>query len=138
MKRSTLTLNTRYVLTLTAVILLGLTGCASTSEEAEEPAADTGSEFSDAGATAPPPREPVEDTPAAAPMLAIDSVHFDFDKSEIRPDAVTVNSPIEVTLSLYRTDMVDRFIMGRTGFERPDGRSLKMVVDDVAEILKIF
>jgi len=89
MKRSTLTLNTRYVLTLTAVILLGLTGCASTSEEAEEPAADTGSEFSDAGATT-PPAEPVEETPIAAPMLAIDSVHFDFDRSEIRPDAVSV------------------------------------------------
>jgi peptidoglycan-associated lipoprotein len=90
MKRFTLTLNIRYVLTFTAVILLGLTGCASTSEEEEEPAADTGSEFSDAGATAPPQREPVDETPASAPMLAIDSVHFDFDKSEIRPDATSV------------------------------------------------
>lgn len=55
-----------------------------------------------------------------------------------RPEPVVIAPPIEVTLTLYRTDMVDRFLMGRTGFERVDGRTMKMVVDDVREILKIF
>jgi len=87
MKRSSLTLNTRYLLSLTAIVLLGLTGCAGTSDK-EEPAPDTGSEFSDAGATAPPPK-PVE-KPVAAPLVVIDPVYFDFDKSNIRPDAVPV------------------------------------------------
>lgn len=90
MKRSTLTLNTRYVITLFAVVLLGMTGCASTSEEEAAPEADTGSEFSDAGATAPPVREPVEEEPVAAPMLDIAPVHFDFDRSEIRSDALPI------------------------------------------------
>jgi peptidoglycan-associated lipoprotein len=88
MKRSTLTLYTRYVLILTAVILLGLTGCASTSEE-DETAPDTGSEFSDAGATAAPTPAPVEQ-PVAAKMLDIAPVHFDFDQADIRSDAVPI------------------------------------------------
>jgi len=69
-----------------AALLIGLSGCASTEEETPPP--DTGSEFEDAGATVEP--EPVQKTvkEEVDEWVGIEPVYFDFDKSEIRPDAV--------------------------------------------------
>lgn len=72
------------VLCLAAAFVFGLAGCASTEEETPtEP--DTGSEFSDAGATA-----EVEETMVVEEVewVGIEPVYFDFDKSDIRQDAV--------------------------------------------------
>jgi len=74
---------TGLVLCGAAFALIGLSGCASTEEEAA-PAADTGSEFSDAGATA----APAPAKPKKMEWVGIEPVYFDFDKSDIRPDAV--------------------------------------------------
>jgi peptidoglycan-associated lipoprotein len=71
------------VLSFTVALLIGSMGCASTEEEAA-PAPDTGSEFSDAGATAKPAPPP----PPKVEWVGIEPVYFDFDKSEIRQDAV--------------------------------------------------
>jgi len=78
-------LATRLVLSVAAVTLIGLSGCAST-EEKTPPPADTGSEFSDAGATT----EMVEevDVTETVEWVGIEPVYFDFDKSAIRDDQV--------------------------------------------------
>jgi peptidoglycan-associated lipoprotein len=73
---------TRLVLTLLAALVLGIAGCASDSEKAAPEAPDTGSEFSDAGATAPPP-EPVEEAPVAQVEFSSPPVYFAFDSSEL-------------------------------------------------------
>lgn len=76
----------RLVLCVAAALTIGLSGCASTEEETPaEP--DTGSEFSDAGATA---DTMVEETVVAETVewVGIEPVYFDFDRSDIRQDAV--------------------------------------------------
>jgi peptidoglycan-associated lipoprotein len=73
------------VLSFAAAMLIGLSGCASTEEDAPPPA-DTGSEFSDAGATTQPAA--MDDTSDVSEWVGIEPVYFDFDKSEIRKDAV--------------------------------------------------
>lgn len=63
--------------------LIGIAGCASTPEP--EPAApDTGSEFREA--PTPPEPEP-EPKPMGMDESDFKTVYFDFDRSEIRPDA---------------------------------------------------
>lgn len=81
------------LLLLTAFFAFGLVAC-QTDDTPEPPPSDTGSEFDDAAATAPPPEPEPEPEPVmvAAPIKVsnIDNVYFDFDKSEIRPDASAV------------------------------------------------
>jgi peptidoglycan-associated lipoprotein len=86
MNRQSATAFPGIVLCLAAAAIFALNGCASSSEK-DEPPPDTGSEFSDAGATAEPP---VRDTSVAAPVewVDLDPIHFDFDRSDIRRDAV--------------------------------------------------
>ena len=73
------------VLVFLTTLILALGGCATPSE-VEAPAAETGSEFSDAAATA----------EVAPPVVVVvewsnpGMVHFEFDSSEIRSDAVPV------------------------------------------------
>ena len=76
----------RALLALLAAALLALTGCATTGSDDDSKAASTGSEFSDAGATA---AEPVAAV-AVVEWVNPGMVHFDFDSSEIRPDAAPV------------------------------------------------
>lgn len=68
-------------LSVVAALTIGLSGCAS-SEDKNANKANTGSEFSDAGATA------VEvDVIEEVDWTGIAPVYFDFDKSDIRADA---------------------------------------------------
>jgi peptidoglycan-associated lipoprotein len=87
MKREYRTLPTGFVLSVAVALILGLSGCASSSKKDEVPA-ETGSEFSDAGAT--DTSRDVEDTSASdrLPALSVRPIYFDFDRSEIREDAV--------------------------------------------------
>lgn len=82
MKRIIPALRSTALVALTTALLLGLNGCASTSEPDPEPTPPP-SEFSDADATeapAPPPMpDPID--------VTIDAVYFDFDSANIRPDA---------------------------------------------------
>ena len=73
----------RLVLCFVTALLIGLVGCASTEEKKDD--ASTGSEFSDAGAT-----NVVEETDITEinEWIDVPPVYFDFDKSNIRPDAV--------------------------------------------------
>ncbi len=88
MKRSNPTRSSALVLLLTALFAFGLIAC-QTDDTPEPPPSETGSEFDDAAATAPPvERAPApEPTPVAATVSNIDNVYFDFDRSDIRPDA---------------------------------------------------
>lgn len=77
------------VLCLAAALTIGLSGCASDDDDMPtEP--DTGSEFSDAGATA--ETMVVEETMVTEEVewVGIEPVHFDFDKYSIRQDAVPI------------------------------------------------
>jgi peptidoglycan-associated lipoprotein len=83
MKRQFLTLSTGLVLALVATMTIALSGCQSTSKnEVEESAAPPPSEFDDARATAKP-----KSPPPKPQTLNVAPVYFDFDKSDIRPDA---------------------------------------------------
>jgi len=89
MKRLIPTLTTGLVPTLVAALLVGLSGCqTTTTEPAPPPPPPTpDSEFQDAGATeAPAPEAPAPEPPPVV-TISIDPVYFDFDKSDIRPDA---------------------------------------------------
>lgn len=74
------------VLSVVAALTIGLSGCAS-SEDKDANQPTTGSEFSDAGATV---VEEVEVVEEVAEWTGISPIYFDFDKSDIRPDAVPV------------------------------------------------
>jgi peptidoglycan-associated lipoprotein len=78
-------LSSGAVLVLSTTLILALAGCATTGDEpAPEP--DTGSEFSDAAATVEPPAPVVVVVEWTNPGM----VHFEFDSSDIRADAVSV------------------------------------------------
>jgi len=85
MNRQSATALPGIVLCLAAAAIFTLNGCASSTEE-ETPPPDTGSEFSDAGATA----DDTPDTAASTPIEWRDvaPILFDFDRSDIRSDAV--------------------------------------------------
>ena len=90
MKRQALLLSrptaSRLVLCVASALVIALGGCASTEEEAPaEPS--TGSEFSDAGATAPVVEESTL-VVESVEWVGMEPVYFDFDKSDIRADAV--------------------------------------------------
>ena len=70
---------------LAVAVMFALVGCATTGDEAAPPA-ETGSEFSDAGATAAEP-EPEE---VVVQWTNPGTVHFEFDSSDIRADAVPI------------------------------------------------
>ncbi len=76
----------RAVLALGVAMLLGLAGCATTGDDKADSAAETGSEFSDANATAVVEEAAVVVVEWTNPGM----VHFAFDSSEIRPDAVPI------------------------------------------------
>ena len=76
----------RTLLALFAATLLALTGCVTTGSDDAADESATGSEFSDAGATAAEPVAAVVVVEWVNPGM----VHFDFDSSEIRADAAPV------------------------------------------------
>ena len=76
----------RSALALLVASILALGGCATTSDDKESAASETGSEFSDASATAVAEEAVVVVVAWQDPGM----VHFEFDSSEIRPDAVPV------------------------------------------------
>jgi peptidoglycan-associated lipoprotein len=77
----------RTLLGLSSAALLALAGCATTgSDDASQEPAATGSEFSDAGATAEEPIAAVVVVEWANPGM----VHFNYDSSDIRADATPV------------------------------------------------
>jgi len=83
-------LSNGFVLSIAAALILGLSGCASTSEEDTAPTPDTGSEFDDAAASA--DTEAVEITEVSEEVVMeidIEPVYFDFDRSDIRNDSVS-------------------------------------------------
>jgi len=82
-----LSFNTGTILALAAISILGLSGCASTQDEDAAGASETGSEFSDAGATA---DAAAAAAAAAGASISIDAVYFDYDRSDIRADALPV------------------------------------------------
>ncbi len=95
MKRKSLRPTTALALSAVVVLIFSIAGCATTTDEPEEapPTSDTGTEFDDAGASAPvrPVVEPVRDAPVSAPIrISVAPVYFDFDRSEIRNDAVPI------------------------------------------------
>jgi len=77
MKRVNPTLRTAVLFAMAAALVFISTGCKSTPKEEPAPA----SEFDDANKPAPPP-------PPKATPIEIATVYFDFDKSDIRQDAV--------------------------------------------------
>ena len=77
---------TRTLLALLVASILTLGGCATTSDDKGSASSETGSEFSDASATAGAEEAVVVVVEWQDPGM----VHFDFDSSEIRPDAVAV------------------------------------------------
>ena len=84
MKRIDSTLRTALLLAVAAALVLLTNGCASTPEE--EPAPETPSEFDDAA-----DQQRAETVSAVNEALVeIANVYFDFDKSDIRPDAVDI------------------------------------------------
>ena len=83
--RATRLASSRLALAFAASLAIGLTGCASTDEESAAQSS-TGSEFSDAGATS--GSESMGGAGAGGRWSGIEPVYFDFDKSDIRPDAV--------------------------------------------------
>ena len=93
----------RLTATLVTALVVGIAGCASDGDEAAEPEAppETGSEFSDAGATAEPPeREVVEEAPVAEVIeFSADPVYFAFDSSELDADTTGALRDIGGTLS---------------------------------------
>lgn len=78
MKRINPTLRTAMLFAMAAALVFLSNGCKSTPKEEPAPA----SEFDDANKPAPPP------PPRAAVSIEIANVYFDFDKSDIRQDAV--------------------------------------------------
>lgn len=80
-------------LSFVAALTIGLSGCAS-SEDKNANKANTGSEFSDAGATVVEVDEEVE-----VSWNGIAPVYFDFDKSDIRGDAVPTLRGAATTLN---------------------------------------
>ncbi|MBW2230450.1 MAG: OmpA family protein [Deltaproteobacteria bacterium] len=88
MNRQSATALPGIVLCLVAAATFSLIGCASSTEVEDTTASDTGSEFTDAGASADTGGE--EDTAAAgsAKWMSIKPILFDFDRSDIRQDAV--------------------------------------------------
>jgi peptidoglycan-associated lipoprotein len=76
----------RGVLALLIMLPLAFAGCATTEDEVVPAPADTGSEFSDASATAEVEVVAVEVVEWTNPGR----VHFEFDSSEIRADAVPI------------------------------------------------
>ena len=82
MKRQVSIWTGRVVAVLFAIVVMGLWGCASTSEPAPPPI-PTGSEF-DQGAPPPAPE------PSGPDVLDLDAVYFEFDRAEIRNDARSV------------------------------------------------
>jgi peptidoglycan-associated lipoprotein len=83
---STVSVISRSVLALLIALPLAFSGCATTSETEDPAPADTGSEFSDASATADVEVVAVEVVEWTNPGR----VHFEFDSSEIRADAIPV------------------------------------------------
>lgn len=77
------------VFCLVAAAIFALSGCASTSSEDEAAPSSTGSEFSDAGATREAESAVGEQSVAAIGWVNIDAIFFDFDRADIRRDAVT-------------------------------------------------
>ena len=89
------------VLSVVAALTIGLSGCASSEDEdANKPT--TGSEFSDAGATVIEEVEVVEEVE----WTGIAPVYFDFDKSDIRSDAVPTLRGAATTLNEAGFDVV--------------------------------
>jgi len=76
----------RSVLALLVASILALGGCATTGDAKDSADSDTGSEFSDASATA----ETVEAVAVVVEWQDPGMVHFAFDSSDIRPDAIPV------------------------------------------------
>ncbi len=76
----------RSVLALLVASILALGGCATTGDDKDSADSDTGSEFSDASATA----ETVEAVAVVVEWQDPGMVHFAFDSSDIRPDAIPV------------------------------------------------
>lgn len=70
----------RFAMIASLVAMLGLAGCAS--KQAQAPAPDTGSEWSEAA-------EPAESAPkpVRTAQVELQSVYFDFDRFDIRADA---------------------------------------------------
>ena len=66
-------------------LVIGLSGCASTDEETAAPSS-TGSEFSDAGASS---GSDTMGSGGSGSWSGMEPVYFDFDKSDIRDDAVS-------------------------------------------------
>jgi peptidoglycan-associated lipoprotein len=88
MKRQSSMLSTGFVLSIATALILGLSGCNTTTDDEAAPEADTGSEFDDAAAS----NEVVEETVVVEAIEAnvdIDPVYFDYDRSEIRNDSVS-------------------------------------------------
>jgi peptidoglycan-associated lipoprotein len=83
MTRFIRTRRTASMLAMAFSLLLLTAACQSTPEEEPEPEATTNSEFNDAD-TKPAAAAPTK----TAADVSIANVYFDFDKSEIRPDAV--------------------------------------------------
>ncbi len=102
MNRISPTQSTRIVLTLLIALVIGIAGCASDGDEAApEAPPETGSEFSDAGATAATPeREVVEDaTVSAAIEFSVDPVYFEYDSAALGGGTTSELSGIAATLN---------------------------------------
>lgn len=69
----------RLAIALALFATMSWVGCSSTPDESQTEGTDTGSEFREAPAPAPPPQQ--------SKMLDFQTVYFDFDSYEIRADA---------------------------------------------------
>ena len=55
-----------------------------------------------------------------------------------RPEPLKLNLPIQLTYTLYKTDMIDGKLRGRTDLERIGGRTVAMTVERQQDILLIL
>ncbi len=113
MKRNTLANSTRagWILTLMAALVLGIAGCASDGDDAEAPVAppETGSEFSDAGASE-PVREEVEEVVVTETIeFSAEPIYFAFDSSEL---SAVATDDLKVAAELLRASGVSVVLSG--------------------------
>jgi peptidoglycan-associated lipoprotein len=96
MNRQSLSALPGIVLCLAAAAIFVSSGCASSSKKDKAPPPSTGSEFSDAGATV--ATEEVEEVDVVE-WVDLGNVYFDFDRSDIRRDAVPTLKQAAVSLN---------------------------------------